>query len=144
MGDKMKGVVLGIVTIVIAVILFPLITGATDTILAANITAFTGLSSITQIVPLIVLVGMMAAGGWMAVRGFQGKEGDVKETVYGILTVYIGLVLFPIIITTFNDLIDTGLGSYTGLQSIVAIVPLLLLIGMTIGGGMLMWKGTRG
>jgi cell division protein FtsX len=60
----------GIVTIVIAFILFPIILDSTATILAdANIANYTGLSSLVKVAPLLIFVGMLFGGGMLSWTG---------------------------------------------------------------------------
>ena len=74
MGSMMK-TVMGIITIVLAFILFPIILTATGTLLAENLTNFTGFSSIGGILPTILFVGMIFGGGLLT---FQGVSGGRK------------------------------------------------------------------
>ncbi len=69
-------IVLGIITIAIAFVVFPIITESVGTLLAdTNITNFTGLQSILKICPLIVLVSMLFGGGLLVFKGVKEYRG---------------------------------------------------------------------
>lgn len=72
MSSMMK-IVMGIVTIVVAFILFPIIITAMDTIGTANLTNLTGVSSFYVVVPTILFVGLLFGGGMLTYLGFRGK-----------------------------------------------------------------------
>ena len=68
-GDIMK-TVSGLVLIVIALAMFPIVLDGTNTILSdANIADYTGLESIVEIAPLIILVGLLFSGGFFMYSG---------------------------------------------------------------------------
>lgn len=72
----MKGIdlriLLGIVTIAISFIIYPIVLEGTDAILAnANISTYTGLQAIVKISPMIVLVAMLFGGGLLAFKGYK-------------------------------------------------------------------------
>jgi hypothetical protein len=64
--------------------------------------------------------------------------------VWGIITLFIFLVLFPIIITSFATL-STAMtaGNYTG-AGIVTIIPLILEVGGVFGSSLLVGEGATG
>ncbi len=136
--------VMGVITIIVAAILLPVIFTAVGTITSANITNFTGLSSIVSISALVIVVMVMFSGGYMtysAAKGGSTGKGELMNVIYGILTLFIGLTLFPIIITQFNTLYPLA-AAFTGAKEIVAIFPLLIYIGFVFGGGWLLARGS--
>lgn len=58
---------------------------------------------------------------------------EIVKVVMGIIGVFIGLVLFPTIIDQANTLWTAAGTTYTGLQSLVAIAPLVIYVGLIAG-----------
>ena len=72
MGNTMK-TVMGIISIAIAFIVFPIVLdGVTEITGHAGIATFTGLSAVAAIAPLIIFVGLLAAGGLGIYQGVRG------------------------------------------------------------------------
>ncbi|MDD5095170.1 MAG: hypothetical protein PHV74_12465 [Dehalococcoidia bacterium] len=70
MDANVKKVVGGLVLIVIALSMFPIVLDATGTILDdANLADYTGLESLVSIAPLIIFVGMIFSGGFFVFTG---------------------------------------------------------------------------
>ena len=69
----MRLVVIGIITIVVAFILFPMVLTAGDAIGSANLTNLTGMSEIYVVGPTILFIGMLFSGGMLTYFGFRGK-----------------------------------------------------------------------
>ena len=68
-------VILGIITVALAFIVFPIILEATDDILAnANISNYTGLSAIVKIAPMIVMVAILFGGGILVFQGVKATR----------------------------------------------------------------------
>lgn len=71
-------IVLGIVTIAIAFIIFPVILDGTNTILGnTHISDYTGLASVVKIAPMIVFVAMVFGGGlltWTGVKQYRTSK----------------------------------------------------------------------
>ena len=66
----------GIVAIAIAFVIFPIVLDSTNTILGtANISTYTGLSSVVKVAPLIVFVGLLFGGGWSLFTGAKSLKG---------------------------------------------------------------------
>lgn len=81
-GDVMK-VVMGIIVIVIAFAMFPIVLDGTHTVLSdANLSDYTGLESIVSIAPLIVFVGMLFGGGLLTFSGVRKRRQNKKEYKY--------------------------------------------------------------
>ncbi len=71
-------------------------------------------------------------------------NGDVMKVVMGIIVIVIAFAMFPIVLDgTHTVLSDANLSDYTGLESIVSIAPLIVFVGMLIGGGLLTFSGVR-
>lgn len=64
--------------------------------------------------------------------------------VLGIITIAIAFVVFPIVTESIATLLaDSNTSSFTGLASILKICPLVILVSMLFGGGLLIFKGTK-
>jgi len=141
---------IGISMIFLAVgfIMFPLITAATDDLLdysytgsTSNFTdaSFTGFTSVVGITPLLVLLGFLSASifaMWMGVRVSKGAAGGTKLdmgtiVMLGLSMVFIaiGLIIMPVTLDSISGVLDGVSASYTGLESILLVTPLLVLIG---------------
>ncbi len=81
-GDVMK-VVMGIIVIVIAFAMFPIVLDGTHTVLSdANLSDYTGLESIVSIAPLIIFVGMLFGGGLLTFSGARSRSRKKKSSNY--------------------------------------------------------------
>lgn len=143
---------MGIAMIFIAVgfIVYPITITGTDAILAYQYTSnatitdasYTGLTAVTGIVPLLILLGFVTSG---VVTGFMGyKVAKGEKTVsrlnpvsllmlaIGIIFIAVGLIIFPVVLDGVSSVVHgDGAGissSYTGLSAVVGVVPLLVLI----------------
>jgi formate-dependent nitrite reductase membrane component NrfD len=78
---KMGTMVVGIIMMVVALIMFPIILDAVSTILGnANIADYTGLETMVAIAPLLVFIGLLAGGGWLTFKGLTaGRTGKGKS-----------------------------------------------------------------
>jgi len=64
--------VLGLLAIAIAFILFPIVLDGVDDVTGhSNISSFTGLSSVANIAPLIIFVGLLFGGGVSTWSGWK-------------------------------------------------------------------------
>jgi hypothetical protein len=75
---------------------------------------------------------------------------DMTKIVIGFVLIAVALIVFPIILTASNEVLNwTGTGSatiadFTGLQTLVAIAPLLVFVAFLAGGGILTFQGFKG
>jgi hypothetical protein len=148
MKSNVMRMVMGVIIIVVSVILMPIeLTAVGNIIATTTTTTFTGLNDIAMILPLVILVLIMFTGGLISYGGYKGKgtsKGELMNVVYGMVTLFIGLTLFPIIMTTFDTMIVGAGSTYTGFSDVAAIMPLIILVAFAFGGGWLMMKGARG
>lgn len=141
---------IGISMIFLAVgfIMFPLITDATDGLLAYSYTGvssnftdadFTGFTSVVGITPLLVLLGFISASifaMWMGVRISKGAAsgsrldmGTIVMLGLSMVFIAIGLIIMPVTLDSIAGVLDGISASYTGLESVLLVTPLLILIG---------------
>src|SRR3972149_2909573 len=154
-GQKGEGnlggiILLGISMVFLAVgfIMFPILTDSTDTILAyaytsnatINAAYFTGLTAITGIIPLLVLLGFVTAAviaGMMGLKVVKGGMGDTKMSPGGLILsglsivfIALGLIIFPVVLDGIAGVIHGGgsgiSSSYTGLSSILLVTPMIV------------------
>lgn len=118
---------IGMVFLAVGFIVYPLVTTATDTILAWSYTTythttiddayFTGLTQVTGIVPLLVLIAFVTAG---AVTGFMGYKvgtgaqsasatnpGSLMMLGIGIIFIAVGLIIFPVVLSGTSAALTT-------------------------------------
>jgi hypothetical protein len=63
----------------------------------------------------------------------------------GLIMIAVSFILFPIVMEgAATILADANLADYTGLETIVAIAPTLVFVGMLFGGGVLTYMGAKG
>jgi hypothetical protein len=77
----MTTMIIGIIMMVVALIMFPIILDAVSTILAdANLADYTGLETMVAIAPLIIFIGLLAGGGWLTFKGLtSGRSSSGKS-----------------------------------------------------------------
>lgn len=161
-GDKQAGVVnisgvlmMGIAMVFIAVgfIMFPIVTDATDDLLAyvyggggkyvVNASNFTGFTSVTGITPLLVLLGFLSAAVFSMFMGVKlSKEAGSTDLNLGgiimlglsIVFIAVGLIIMPVSLDGIAGILSEPLNAaYTGLSAILRVTPLLILISFISG-----------
>ena len=141
----------GMVFLAVGFIMFPIVTTATDVLLAWTCVSanaswtdanFTGFTPIIGITPLLVLIGYLSAAVFsmfLGVKMIRGGEGGTKLDLGAILMlgismifIAIGLIIMPVVLdaicplVTGADMLDSS--SYAGLLPILNVTPLLVLI----------------
>ncbi len=147
---------IGMVFLAVGFIMFPIVTTATDALLAYNCTEslgnitsayFTGFIPIIGITPLLVLIGYLSAAVfsmYLGVKIMKGGEGDTKldlgtTLLLGISLIFIaiGLIILPVALDGICTVIYGGgagiNAAYTGLLPILRVTPLLILISFVSG-----------
>lgn len=165
-GHKQRGAVdiggvllMGVAMVFLAVgfIMFPIVTDATDDLLAyqysTNTTIddsdFTGFTQVVGITPLLVLLGFLSAAVFAMFLGVKVSKGQGEAhmnlgsiVMLGLSIVFIavGLIIMPVSLDGIASVLHGGgsgiSSSYTGLRSILLVTPLLILISF-IGGAIL-------
>lgn len=146
---------IGMVFLAVGFIMFPIVTDATDDLLAYSYSAnasitdatYTGFTSVIGITPLLVLVGYLSAAVfsmYLGVRMMKGGAGGTKldlgtMLLLGIAMIFIaiGLIILPVTLDGVSSVVHgDGAGissSYTGLSPILLVTPLLVLISFISG-----------
>jgi hypothetical protein len=156
MGRVRGLMMMGIAMIFIAVgfTVYPIVMTGTDAILAyaysSNATFtdnyYTGLTSVTGILPLIILMGYVSAAvitGFMGVKMMRSGDGAISpagliELAMGLIFISIGIIIFPVVLDGISSVLHNGgtaiSSSYTGLTTVLKIVPLIVLTAFMAGG----------
>ena len=141
---------IGMVFLAVGFIIFPIVTEATDDLLAYTFTAnvaiaaatFTGFIAVVGITPLLVLIGFVSASVFSMYLGVKiTKEGAGGTNLnlgnlllLGISMIFIAiaLIILPVAIDGISTVIHGGgegiNAAYTGLEPILLVTPLLILI----------------
>lgn len=144
---------LSMVFIAVGFIMLPIATDACASILAyeysanAGITdaSYTGLTAITGITPLLILLGFMAEAvisGMLGIKIMKGS-GSAKATpgalvLLGLSIVFIavGLIMFPVALDGISSVYHGGgsgiSSSFTGFESLLLIAPMLVELGYIV------------
>ena len=152
-GILMMGI--GMVFLAVGFIMFPIVTDATDDLLAYSYSAnntitdasFTGFTSVVGITPLLVLLGFVAAAVFAMYLGVKlNKEGAGSSHVnlgamlmigVSIVFVAVALIILPVALDGIASVLHGGgagiSSSYTGLSPILLVTPLLILISFLSG-----------
>lgn len=138
---------MGIVALTIAFIIFPVaMSGVASVTGHAHVASFTGLSSVANIVPLIAFVWMLFIGGASLYTGAKGMSAGNRDMIYlaiSIVGLAIVLYVFPVILDgCVAILTHASIASFTGLSSVVAIAPLIIMVSIIFTSGVLTWKSS--
>ena len=146
---------IGMVFLAVGFIMFPIVTTATDSLLAytysgnGSITdaTFTGFTAIIGITPLLVLIGYVSAAVFSMFLGVRISKGSSAGTkldlgsllMLGISMIFIAiaLIILPVALDGISSVVHgggTGINaSYVGLEPILLVTPLLILISFVAG-----------
>jgi hypothetical protein len=70
---------------------------------------------------------------------------NIWKIVGGIVCIAIALILFPIVLDGVQAILtDVNISTYTGLEAVAQVTPLLVFVGMIFGGGFLTFSGVKG
>ena len=146
---------IGMVFLAVGFIMFPIVTTATDTLLAYNCSlnatisaaSFTGFTAVIGIAPLLVLIGYLAAAVFamfLGVKVMKEGSGGTKLDLGSLLMLGISLIFIAIALIILPVALDgictvlhgggSGINAaYVGLQPILLVTPLLILISFLAG-----------
>ncbi len=146
---------IGMVFLAVGFIMFPIVTTATDSLLAYEFTtntaitdaSFTGFTAVIGITPLLVLIGYVSAAVFsmfLGVRLARGSAADTKLNLGSLLMlgislifIAIALIILPVALDGISTVVHgggTGINTaYTGLSPILLVTPLLILISFLAG-----------
>jgi len=127
----------GMVIIALMFIIFPVLMTAVQAAMdwtgtGGNITQFTGLDSILPIAPLIIFVAMMFGSIGLTSYGAArtAREGKMSiAIILSIIMIAVGFLFYGIVLDGADELLnDADIASYTGLEAVVGIAPMLVLV----------------
>lgn len=141
---------IGMVFLAVGFIMFPIVTDATDSLLAYQYTSnasitdatFTGFTAVVGITPLLVLLGFLSAAVFSMYLGVKISKGGAGGTTLNLgsmvmlglsmVFVAVGLIILPVALDGVASVLHGGgsgiSASYTGLSPILLVTPLLILI----------------
>jgi len=140
---------IGMVFLAVGFIIFPIVTTATDALLAYEFTtntaitdaSFTGFTAVIGITPLLILIGFISAAvfamflGVRIAKGGGGTKLDLGSLLLlgvSMIFIAIGLIILPVALDGIATVIHGGGAGvnplYIGLSPILLVTPLLILI----------------
>jgi len=161
-GTLLMGI--GIVFLAVGFIIFPIVTTATDTLLAwvstVNVTitdeSFTGFTSVVGISPILVLIGYLMAGVitmYLGVRITKGGGstkldlGNLIMLALSMIFIAVGFIIMPVMLEGLATVLDgggTGINAaYVGLSPIILVTPLIVLISFVAGAVLTGFMGIK-
>ena len=144
---------LSMVFIAVGFIMLPIATTACANILSYQYSAnaaitdatYTGLTSITGITPLLILLGFLAEAviaGMLGIRIMRGSgsakvsPGSLVLVGLSIVFIAVGLIMFPVTLDGISSVAHGGgqgiSSTFTGFQSLLYIAPMLVLLGFIV------------
>lgn len=145
---------LALVFIAVGFIMFPNVTDATDGILAYEYTdntsitdaTYTGLTQVTGITPLLVLLGYIfvaVIAGLLGVKAVKGgssvslNPSSLILLAISLVFIALGLYMFPVALDGISSVVHGGgsgiSSTYTGLEPILLVTPMLILLAFVAG-----------
>jgi len=72
-------------------------------------------------------------------------SGGMTKVVVGLVMIAVAFIIFPIVLSGASIVLgNSNIATYTGLETVVKIAPLLVFLGFLFGGGFLTFQGFRG
>jgi hypothetical protein len=144
------GMVFTFLGIVLWVTLFGSIMTMFDNLLGyAHLSSFTLLSTLYQIGPVIIFLGMLAALGWGYYKGYMSSsKGEglnfLMWIVFGALQIILFLSLFPTVVTSlYTVLSDSSISNYIALGTVIQISAAIIFLGGLFAGGWNIAQGVK-
>lgn len=70
---------------------------------------------------------------------------SMLKMIGGIIAIAIAFVMFPIVLDAADTILGTAnISTYTGLESVVKVSPLIVFVGLLFGGGFSLFSGIKG
>ncbi len=154
-GVNIGGIMLmgiGMVFLAVGFIMFPIVTTATDDLLAythagaITVDNFTGFEAVVGVTPLLVLIGYLSAAVFSMFLGVKMAKGEGSTSLnlgsllmLGISMIFIAIamIIMPVALDGISSILyggGTGINAaYTGLKAILEVTPLLILISFLAG-----------
>jgi len=142
--------VFSVLGVVLYVTMFSSVLTAVDAILDyANLSTFTALSTGAAIIPTILLLSGVFAGGFGYYKGYQSlsKGGSdasgLVRMVMGVLTIILFLTLFSTILSAMYTLYGSANATHIAFTTVCQILPTILLLAGVFAGGATALSGYR-
>ena len=141
--------VFSVLGVVLYVTMFSSVMTAIDAILDyANIGTFTALATTAGIVPTILLLAGVFAGGFGYYKGHKqlstgGDASGMIRMVMGVLTIILFLTLFSTILSAMYVLYGTANATHIAFATVTQILPTILLLAGVFAGGATAVSGYR-
>ncbi|NVM23519.1 MAG: hypothetical protein HWN68_17270, partial [Desulfobacterales bacterium] len=103
--------------------------------------SYTGLTAVTGITPLLVLIGFVTAGVVVGFLGVRMQKGGMSSSInpisllmmaIGIIFIAVGIIIFPVVLDGVSSVVHGGgdgiASDYVGLEAVILVAPLLVLI----------------
>ncbi len=74
MGGGMKNILVGVIMVVIALILTPVVVDQVQAVLNIGLTDFPGAEAMVSLIPLVWIVGVLFLAGFLAFKGIAGGK----------------------------------------------------------------------
>jgi len=76
-------------------------------------------------------------------------SGSMAKVVVGLVLIAVAFIIFPIVLTGTDTILawtsdNFSISTFTGLETVVKIAPLLVFLGFLFSGGFLTFQGFRG
>lgn len=145
-GANIKTIILGVITIVIALIMLGIAMDVvTDLLATVDFTDYPGAEAMLGLFPLLMMIALVLFGGILIWIGYSGGGMGVKGTILTTIVVVVAIILLPIVIDSTDTLLArVDIGDYTGLEAFLGLIPLLYVIGTLFITGMLGYRSVRG
>jgi len=146
---NIRTVILGAITIVLALIMLGIAMDTVSPLIATNTTInwgnYPGGRAMLQLFPLIMTIGLVMFGGVLVWLGTSGKTMGIKQTILTTVVVVVAVIMLPIIIDAADGIMNrTDIATYTGLTSFIGLIPLLYTVGLMSISGFLGFRAVRG
>ena len=91
-------------------------------------------------------MGVRKSGGG---EGFGGGSANLQTIILGAITIVLAIIMLGIAVDTISPYLTGGASAinwtrYPGGEPMLKLFPLVMLVGLVIFGGVLVWLGTRG
>lgn len=141
-GANIRTIILGVITIVIALIMLGIAMDVvTDLLATVDFTDYPGAEAMLGLFPLLMMIALVLFGGIMIWIGYGGGSLGIKGTILTTIVVVVAIILLPIVIDTTDGLLTrVDIDDYTGLAAFLGLIPLLYVIGTLFVTGMLAYR----
>ncbi len=141
--NKLLGVIVGLLTIVVTLAIAPSISTANAVVQAANQTNLIGLSVVDDFGAPLAVLGLLAMAGVFTVGAWKSTTSmkDMMTVIFVAVIVIVGLTFMSSIITYTNALIGDSAADFE--DTIWGILPLFVYLSVIGLAGWQTYKGAK-